>query len=168
MATGEINRLCPNDGAIMRRDVRPMKLAYKGESATVKMPGWYCDTCGESIHSGADMKESDRAVNLLKAHVEHLAEPADVRRIRTKLKLSQAKASMIIGGGPHSFQKYECGDVLPSRAITNLLKLLDHDPAGLRIILHSDKPVLADEAPAKAKHRSDATRTKGKAASLSY
>jgi HTH-type transcriptional regulator / antitoxin MqsA len=54
----------------VRGDVRPMTLAYKGESITFDMPGWYCHSCSESIHTGADMNLSDRKLNLLKAPVE--------------------------------------------------------------------------------------------------
>ncbi len=58
---------CPETGAPMHRDVRPMALEYKGQSITFPMPGWYCDSSGESIHTGEDMKVSDRILNRLKA-----------------------------------------------------------------------------------------------------
>ena len=58
---------CPETGAAMYRDTRPMTITYKGESAQVDMPGWYCDESDESIHDGADMKVSDRALTELKA-----------------------------------------------------------------------------------------------------
>lgn len=67
---------------VMVRDVRSMTIAYKGASTTFDMPGWYCDASEESIHNGADMKVSDRALNELKARVEGLLEPKMVRRIR--------------------------------------------------------------------------------------
>jgi HTH-type transcriptional regulator/antitoxin MqsA len=118
----------------MYRDTRPMTLVYKGESAVFAMPGWYCDESAESIHGTADMKVSDRILNGLKARVEHLLGPRDIRRIRKKLGLTQAEAGDLIGGGPRAFQKYEMGDVLPSRAISSALMLLDHDPAGLKIL----------------------------------
>ena len=51
----------------MRRGVRPMMLEYKGARTTFDMPGWYCDSSDESIHTGEDMKLSDRALNRLKA-----------------------------------------------------------------------------------------------------
>ena len=35
------------------------------------MPGWYCDASDESIHTGEDMKVSDRALNRLKAATKH-------------------------------------------------------------------------------------------------
>jgi HTH-type transcriptional regulator/antitoxin MqsA len=118
----------------MRRDVRPMTLEYKGQSVTFPMPGWYCDTSEESIHTGEDMKVSDRMLNRLKARGEGLLEPADIRRIRKKLGLNQVEAGDLIGGGPRAFQKYEAGDLLPSRAISSALALLNHDPTGLRVL----------------------------------
>ncbi|MGD0488970.1 MAG: type II toxin-antitoxin system MqsA family antitoxin [Syntrophorhabdales bacterium] len=128
------NPVCPKTGAPMYRDVRPMTLTYKGESITIDMPGWYCDSSDESIHTGKDAVVSDRALNRLKARNEGLLEPEDIRRIRKKLGLSQTAAGQVIGGGPRAFQKYESGDLLPSRAISSALRLLDHDPEALRLL----------------------------------
>ena len=126
--------ICPKTGAPMHRDVRPMTLTYKGERLTFDMPGWYCDKSGESIHTGEDMKVSDRMLNRLKARNEGLLEPEEIRRIRKKLHLSQEGAGLLIGGGPRAFQKYEAGDLLPSRAISSALMLLDHEPRSLKVL----------------------------------
>ena len=40
----------------------------------------------------------------------------------------------IRGGGKRAFQKYESGDVLPSRAISNLLRLLSNNLALLKTL----------------------------------
>jgi HTH-type transcriptional regulator/antitoxin MqsA len=118
----------------MARDIRPMTLKYKGQSITFDMPGWYCATSDQSIHTGEDMKTSDRALNRVKARCEGLLEPEDVRRIRKKLGLSQTAAGELIGGGPRAFQKYEAGDLLLSRAISSALVLLDNDPNSLQLL----------------------------------
>jgi HTH-type transcriptional regulator / antitoxin MqsA len=125
------NPVDPGTGAPLRRDVRPLTLTYKGESITVDMPGWYGDRQVEGVHTGDDMKVSDRALNRLKARTEGLLEPEEIRRIRKKLGLSQEAAGELIGGGPRAFQKYEAGDSLPSRAISSALTLLDRDPKAL-------------------------------------
>lgn len=130
----DITPLCPVTGASMRRDVRPMTLTYRTQSMTFEMPGWYCDESDESIHTSEDMKVSDRMLNLLKARVDGLLEPQEIRRVRKKLHLTQCEAGELIGGGPRAFQKYEAGDSLPSRGITTALKLLDHDPAAIVIL----------------------------------
>jgi HTH-type transcriptional regulator/antitoxin MqsA len=128
------NPVHPETGAPLRRDVRPVTLTYKGESITVDMPGWYGDKPEESIHTGEDMKVSDRALNRLKARTEGLLEPEEIKRIRKRLHLTQEDAGELIGGGPRAFQKYEVGDLLPSRAISSALALLDHDPKGLAVL----------------------------------
>ncbi|HMK89098.1 MAG TPA: hypothetical protein VK446_05635 [Methylocystis sp.] len=49
-----------------------MTLEYKGASLTFDMPGWCCEESGESIHTGEDMKVSDRALDRLKAERKEL------------------------------------------------------------------------------------------------
>jgi HTH-type transcriptional regulator/antitoxin MqsA len=113
------------------------------------MPGWYCDQSEESIHTGDDMKISDRGLNRLKARTEGLLEPEEIKRIRKKLGLTQEAAGELIGGGPRAFQKYETGDLVPSRAISSALVLLDHDPKALTVLE-------ARQAKAPARHHTAA------------
>ena len=110
-----------------------MTINYKGLSSTFDMPGWYCE-CGEGVVDGRDMEVSDRHLNLLKAQIENLTPPAEVRRIRKKLGLNQQAAGVLLGGGPSAFHKYESGEVLPSRAISNLLRVLEAMPEGLKVL----------------------------------
>ena len=119
----------------MQRGTRPMTIEYKGAKAVIDMPGWYCDASDESIHTGKDMRVSDQALNRLKASIDGLLSPEEIQRIRRKLRLTQEAAGEVIGGGPRAFQKYEAGDLLPSRAICSALILLDRDPEGL-VTLH--------------------------------
>jgi HTH-type transcriptional regulator/antitoxin MqsA len=62
---------CPATGVPMHRDTRPMTLTYRGETITFDMPGWYCDTSDESIHTGANMKLSNRMLSRLKAWADN-------------------------------------------------------------------------------------------------
>ena len=126
--------VCPVTGVPMHRGTRSMTLTYKDEATTFDMPGWYCDGSDESIHTGQDMKLSDRMLNRLKAKAEGLPGPEEIRRIRKKLGMTQTEAGQIIGGGPRAFQKYEAGDLLPSRAISSALALLDNDPKALQVL----------------------------------
>ncbi|PIK69433.1 XRE family transcriptional regulator [Methylobacterium frigidaeris] len=120
--------ICPVTGEPMVRDTRSFVISYKGRKQDVALPGWYCDISGESIHSRGDLKISDRALMALKAEVDGLATPSEVARVRKKLGLSQVKASEVLGGGPRSFQKHESGEVTPSRAMTNLLRVMERHP----------------------------------------
>jgi len=98
------------------------------------MPGWYGEGPDDGLFDPEDMKVSDRMLNRLKARTEGLLEPEEIRRIRKKLRLSQSEAGDVIGGGPRAFQKYEAGDLLPSKAISSALVLLDRDPKGLGVL----------------------------------
>jgi len=142
---------CPETGKPMFRDRRSTTIRYRGLSVTFEMPGWYCEGSGQSIHTGDDMKTSDRMLNRLKSQSEGLLSPDEIRRIRKKLSLSQVSAGELIGGGPRAFQKYEAGDLLPSRAVSSALALLDNAPNGLRILEARARPN-ADHSPSRGIH----------------
>jgi len=55
----------------------------------------------------------------------------EVARIRGKLGLSQRRASLLLGGGYRSFQKYEAGTQVVSVPMSHLLRLLDNYPSRL-------------------------------------
>ncbi len=138
---------CPQTGKPMVRDTRPMTLSYKGQSTTFDMPGWYCAGSDESIHTGDDLKVSDRALKQLKAQVENLLSPKDVRRIRKDvLKLTQREAAAILGGGMNAFQKYEAGDNLLSHAMSNLLRVLERHPEEAQRLKEENKTSIDAEA----------------------
>jgi HTH-type transcriptional regulator/antitoxin MqsA len=120
--------LCPETGKPMVRDTRPMDISYKGQSMTIDMPGWYCDASDESVHTAEDLKVSDAALKELRLEVEHLLKPQEVKRIRTKIGLTQREAGTLLGGGPNAFQKYEQDTVTVSKPMSNLLRLLEKHP----------------------------------------
>jgi HTH-type transcriptional regulator / antitoxin MqsA len=120
--------ICPETGKPMVRDTRPMTIAYKGQSVTIDMPGWYCNESEESIHTAEDIKVSDAALKELRKEVEHLLKPQEIKRIRTAIGLTQRDAGMILGGGPNAFQKYEQDTVTVSKPMSNLLRLLEKHP----------------------------------------
>ena len=116
-------RIHPDTGKLLRRDVRPQIVAFGSMRRTVDVRGWYPDGDGDSIHTGAELAESDRVFQELKA-----AYAAHVRRIRKRLKLTQEEAGRIIGGGRRAFQKYESGATPPSDAAVGLIALLERHP----------------------------------------
>ena len=125
-------------GEELVRDARPMTISYAGHQLTFSMPGWYPKDNDEGTFTDDDMKVYDKALNQLKAESEHLNFnflPMEIRAIRKKLKLTQVQAGTILGGGKKAFQKYESGEILPSRAISNLLRVLAVQPSLLQTIM---------------------------------
>lgn len=120
--------VCHECNGHMARGAKPVEFEYKGHKVTLEQPGWYCASCEESVLTGADMMATEPAFLEFKATIDGLAPPKEVSRIRKKLKLSQRKAGVILGGGVHAFQKYESGKDLPTKAMSNLLRLLDSQP----------------------------------------
>jgi len=119
---------CHECGRDMVRDVRPHDVVYKDRKVTVQQPGWYCTGCPEAVLNGDDMGVMEAAFVHLKAEVDGILTPDEVQRIRKKLGLSQRKAGALLGGGPRSFQKYESGTDWVTKAMANLLRLLDRHP----------------------------------------
>ncbi len=122
----------PETGSVLKRSVRRRKLTYKGIERDFALPGWWPADDGDGILDPEDLLVTNQAFNELRAEAAQRLKAEEVRRIRTRLKLSQRRAGEILGGGPRAFQKYESGEVVVSRPMANLLLLLDRDPSRLK------------------------------------
>ena len=63
-------KIHPETGELLRRDVRPVKYTYKGESIIVDQPGWYPEKGDDGILTSEDMDVSDKALRILKSRYE--------------------------------------------------------------------------------------------------
>lgn len=118
----------PDTGDILMRGVRPFTVTYKGKSKVVDLSGYYPEGEGDGVHVGDDMAVVDAALRELKEVVDGLPSPATIRRIRSKLKLTQRAAGEVFKVGPNAFDKYERGLVEPSGPTVQLMVLLDRHP----------------------------------------
>ncbi|KOX60318.1 XRE family transcriptional regulator [Streptomyces purpurogeneiscleroticus] len=118
----------PETGQVLMRGVRPFTVAYKGETLTVDLQGYYPEGEGEGVHVGDDMALVDGALRSLKEKVDGVPTPATIRRVRTKLKLSQREAGALLRVGESAFDKYERGLVEPSGPTIQLIRVLDRHP----------------------------------------
>ncbi|YCI06427.1 type II toxin-antitoxin system MqsA family antitoxin (plasmid) [Ensifer sp. D2-11] len=79
--------------------------------------------------------------------------PADIRRIRERLGLTQVEAGETIGGGPRAFAKYENGVIKPAASVANLLLVLDRSPEQLEALTGRPVPVdTTDLLPLEVSH----------------
>jgi HTH-type transcriptional regulator/antitoxin MqsA len=97
----------------------------------MEQPGFWCDHCEEGIINGDDLLATEAEMKEFRAFVrEQHAKDAghDLMRIRRRLKLTQAQAARLAGGGKNAFSRYEKGQAKPVAAVINLFRLLDHHP----------------------------------------
>lgn len=109
---------------------------YKGKSVAV--PGYVtyaCDVCGEAIVDNASLKKSGKILKNFQREVDGFLSGEEIKKIRKKLGLTQEEISKELGGGLKSFARYESGDVCQSRAMDNLLRILDAYPSVINVIL---------------------------------
>jgi HTH-type transcriptional regulator/antitoxin MqsA len=86
-------------------------------------------------------RTQQRAVAQIRAE-EGLLTPDDIRRIRGKYGLSQARLEALLRTGPKTVVRWERGTVFQSAAADTLLRLLDQDPAILQALTR-----IAERAP---------------------
>ena len=120
--------ISPETGETLTRQVRPFTVAYKGESIIVDLPGYYPASGDEGVHVGDDMAAVAAALRVLKEKIDGVPAPATIRRMRTKLKLSQREAGSLFKVGENAFDKYERGLIEPSGPTIQLMTLLEKHP----------------------------------------
>ncbi|MBZ9697453.1 MULTISPECIES: type II toxin-antitoxin system MqsA family antitoxin [unclassified Mesorhizobium] len=127
--SSETNRMVsPETGKTLMRGVRPFTVTYKGESMIVDLPGYYPPSDGEGVHVGDDMAAVDAGLRALKEKIDGVPAPSTIRRMRTKLKLSQREAGSLFKVGENAFDKYERGLIEPSGPTIQLMTLLEKHP----------------------------------------
>ncbi|ESY83682.1 XRE family transcriptional regulator [Mesorhizobium sp. LNHC221B00] len=125
---GNESMISPETGETLTRQVRPFTVTYKGESVIVDLPGYYPASGDEGVHVGDDMAAVDAALRALKEKIDGVPAPATIRRMRTKLKLSQREAGSLFKVGENAFDKYERGLIEPSGPTIQLMTLLEKHP----------------------------------------
>ena len=118
--------LCAS-GTLQRRS-RKQTFRYKGQAFKYDQPGDWCAKCGEGILSNSDLKAVELQLSDFRSEVDGYLCAGDLRRIRSKLGLSQKAAAEIFGGGHNAFCRYERGLARQPKALDKLLRLLDQHP----------------------------------------
>jgi HTH-type transcriptional regulator/antitoxin MqsA len=117
---------CGHNGMIDK--VLEETLTYDGKSMTLHdMRGQFCPECGEGIWDDESYRRYTEAQEGLVRAIK--GDPAaDIRRIRRKLKLTQAQLASSFGVGKVAFSRYERGETRPPAPLLKLLKLIDRHP----------------------------------------
>lgn len=106
-----------------------------------------CDACGGEVVLPDQVKvNSLRFADAKRIH-DDLKTSREIRAWRTRLNLTQAQASTLLGGGVNAFSKYERGEVIQSRPMDLLMRVAEQfrdargflfERAGLAVSSHDD------------------------------
>lgn len=99
------------------------EVEYKGQKTTLPIHFSECDSCGSEQASPIELRINKRIMIEFKKKVDGLLTGKEVKEIRIALRLTQAEAANVFGGGPVAFAKYEADDVAQSGAMDKLLRL---------------------------------------------
>jgi HTH-type transcriptional regulator/antitoxin MqsA len=134
----ELQRRCSNcEEGQLHADVRNVRITHKGLNTTVKnIAGLFCDKCDE-IEFDASTDSAQRYAEAGdKIVLRHRANAAATLKLqRRRLKLTQAQASALTGGGHNAFSRYETGAAQAVPAVYNLFALLDKHPELLKDLM---------------------------------
>ena len=136
---GDVCPLC-GAGTICEKVVEE-QFNYKGH--VLSMPEYRileCPACGEAIVNKDSARRAEKMLKDFGRSVDGLLMAADIKRIRRKLHLTQEQMATLLGGGLKGFARYENGQVVQSRAMDNLLRILDRFPESLGVLPGAPRP----------------------------
>ena len=123
---------CPKCGSSLVKHAKKEIINYKGKSHIIESITLKCGNCKNEIDPNADerLKEKIR----FERTVDGYLTDEDIRRIRKKLGLSQEEMAIRLGVGLKNFARYENLAVRQSKAMDNLLRVLDVYPDAIRLL----------------------------------
>ncbi len=125
--------VCPECGSAgtLVREVRDMPFEYRAHRTTIKaVHGVFCSVCGEGFSDPEHPQDWQRLASKTAAFMKQVneLEGERLRQRRMRLKLTQAEAGRLFGGGVSAFSEYERGHTQPHRSTVLLLELLSRHP----------------------------------------
>ena len=119
-------QVCPSCAAgVLHDGSKTVTQEYKGRPYQAQVRGAFCDKCDEAILVYDAAEEA--AWMAFRDQVDQQV-ASELESIRKRLKLTQAQAAKLAGGGKNAFSRYERGQAKPVAAVINLFKLLDKHP----------------------------------------
>lgn len=110
-----------------------IEINHNGKTATVANHYSLCDNCGIVSATPTQTKRNKRAVICARKKLNGLLTGQEVRKIRVEImRLNQAKAARVFGGGQVAFSKYENNEVIQSEAMDKLLRIASEIPQALK------------------------------------
>ena len=123
----------PESGRPMARGEKLVTLVVDGKTFEYRQPGWWCSLDDPEDHDGQLVDDDNLVAEMARRTAEALARgepfpPVLIRAIRVRCGLSQRDAGELFGTGEKSFEKYEAGQIPPSKPTQRLLRLAMERP----------------------------------------
>ncbi|WP_022955747.1 type II toxin-antitoxin system MqsA family antitoxin [Perlucidibaca piscinae] len=117
-----------DDGTELAHEARDLKTVIDGLPFTVAaVSGWHCPVCGEVEFDAGEGARFSAALTEARGQVTE-RKARVIREIRRQLKLTQAEAGLIFGGGASAFSEYERGRTQPHKSTWALMRILGKHP----------------------------------------
>lgn len=123
----------PESGRPMIRGEKLIALMVGGRTFEYRQPGWWCSLDDPEDHDGQLVDDDNLVAEMARRTAEALVRgepfpPVLIRAIRVRCGLSQRDAGELFGSGEKSFEKYEAGQIPPSKPTQRLLRLAMERP----------------------------------------
>ena len=104
-----------------------------GKRFQYRQPGWWASLDDPEDHDGQLVDDDNMVAEMARRTAHALARgepfpPVLIRAIRVRCGLSQREAGEVFGTGAKSFEKYEAGQIAPSKPTQRLLRLAMQRP----------------------------------------
>lgn len=117
-----------------------------------------CDNCGEELVLPKQARANERLFADAKRHHDQLLTSVEICAWRNNLGVTQAEAAKIVGGGVNAFSKYERGEVIQSRPMDLLMRVVAAVPeARAFVFAHAEMGVVVHKTLAQPARMTDWT-----------
>jgi HTH-type transcriptional regulator/antitoxin MqsA len=120
-------------GRTMVRGEKLVTLTVDGQVFEYRQPGWWCSLDDPDDLDGQLVDDDNLVAEMARRTAQAIARgdafpPVLIRAIRLRCGLSQREAGAVFGAGEKSFEKYEAGQIPPSKPTQRLLRLAMERP----------------------------------------
>ncbi len=120
-------------GRPMVRGEKLVTLKVEGQTFEYRQPGWWCSLDDPDDLDGQLVDDDNLVAEMARRSARAIVRgepfpPVLIRAIRLRCELSQRDAGEVFGTGEKSFEKYEAGQIPPSKPTQRLLRLAMERP----------------------------------------
>ena len=120
--------MCGSDRLHLEKGREELRIGER--KATVDVESFRCENCGESVFTPAQLRAAQVGLVEELRRREQLLAPAHIKGIRQRHSLTQAGLEQLLGVAPKTVVRWERGTVCQSRALDQLLRLVEIHPRG--------------------------------------